>query len=587
MSTSNLDIIVVCIYLFFLIVVGLIFSRFSKDSSDYFKAGARGSWYLVGASMFMSGISTYTFVGNASGIYKSGWSPLAIYGANVAAMICGALFMGAWYRQMRMMTFAEIVRERFNVLTEQIVSVLLIVNNLLWAGAVLYGLSVFCTFLFPNIPSVFLIGGVGAVVVIYSSVGGNWAVMANDFVQGLVMVAITILIAVLCLVDIGGVAAFFAGIKESSAAADLQFLTPAKEGKNWIDADYGLSWAIVAFGVQFIQVISIFNGVRFFSAKDGREAAKASWLSAGLMSLGCILFFVPPIYARLVMGPEVMAMHEDPARAPEFSYAIASFKLLPNGGFSLLIVAMFAAAISSLDTALNRNAAVIVRDIAPLVNRLRGRKQFDDRQEVKAGRIVTVGLGFLVVGIAVLYANMKGQTLFDLFLDLSGSFMLPTLAPLACILFFRKVPSWGALASIGGGLVPGIIDLFVETGWSYQVKSCYVILGGASMYFLSMLFYKSTDDVLKKKWNRFYQTMETPVNFQEEVGNANDGDQLVQIGRFAVVLGALISLLLILDNPLWGRICILGVTAFVGGIGGAMWFAGSRSPQCPAQESRA
>ena len=534
----------------------------------------------------MSGISTYTFVGNASGIYKSGWSPLAIYGANVTAMVCGALFMGAWYRQMRMMTFAEIVRERFNVLTEQIVSVLLIINNLLWAGAVLYGLSVFCTFLFPNIPSLFLIVGVGAVVVVYSSIGGNWAVMANDFVQGLVMVAITVLIAILCLVDIGGVGAFLDGIKASSAASDLQFLTPAKNGKSWINADYGLSWAIVAFGVQFIQVISIFNGVRFFSAKDGREAAKASWLSAGLMSLGCILFFVPPIYARLVLGPEVMAMHEDPARAPEFSYAVASFKLLPNGGFSLLIVAMFAAAISSLDTALNRNAAVIVRDIAPLANRMMGRNQFSDKQEVTVGRIVTVVLGVLVAAIAVLYANMKGQTLFDLFLDLSGSFMLPILAPLACILFFRKVPSWGALASIGGGLVPGIIDLFVETGWSYQVKSCYVLLGGASMYFFSMLFYKSTNEDLKRKWNTFYQTMETPVDFEKEVGNANDGEQLVQIGRFAVVLGALISLLLILDNPLWGRLCILGVAAFVGGIGAIMWAAGNRCRQQLGQTDR-
>lgn len=557
-------------------VVGIIFSRFSKSSSDYFKAGARGTWYLVGASMFMSGISTYTFVGNASGIYKSGWSPLAIYGANVAAMICGALFMGAWYRQMRMMTFAEIIRERFNVLTEQIVSILLIINNLLWAGAVLYGLSVFCTFLFPNIPSLFLIVGVGAVVVVYSTIGGNWAVMANDFVQGLVMVAITILIAVLCLVEIGGIGAFLEAIKASPAASDLQLITPAKDGKAWIDADYGWSWAIVAFGVQFIQVISIFNGVRFFSAKDGREAAKASWLSAGLMSLGCILFFVPPIYARLVLGPEVMAMHSDPARAPEFSYAIASFKLLPNGGFSLLIVAMFAAAISSLDTALNRNAAVIVRNIVPLINRLTGRKQFNDNQEVLAGRIMTVVLGIGVAGIAVLYANMKGQTLFDLFLDLSGSFMLPILAPLACILFIRKVPSWGALASIGGGLVPGLIDLFADTGWSYQVKSCYVLLGGASMYFLSMLFYKSTPQTLKVKWDAFYQKMETPVDFEKEVGDANDGEQLVQIGKFAVVLGSLIGLLIFLENPVWGRLCILAVTTFVGGIGAIMWWAGSR-----------
>jgi Na+/proline symporter len=576
LHTTNLDIIIVCTYLCFLVLVGVFFSRFSKNSSDYFKAGGRGTWYLVGASLFMSGISTYTFVGNASGIYKSGWSPIAIYSANVLALILGALFMGAWYRQMRLITFAEAIRERFNVATEQVVSVLLIINNLIWAGAVLYGLSVFSTFLFPNVPSVVLIACVGAVVVIYSAIGGNWAVMANDFVQGLVMVSITILIAILCFVEVGGIGAFFDAIKSSSAASDLQLLTPAKEGQDWINAEYGLSWAIAAFIVQFLQVISIFNGVRFFSAKDGREAAKASLLSAGLMTLGCILFFVPPIYARLFLNAEVMAMNPDPSRAPEFSYAITSFKLLPNGGFSLLIVAMFAAAISSLDTALNRNAAVLVRNVAPLINRIAGRKQFSDHQEVLAGKVMTVVLGFAVVVIAMIYANIKGVTLFDLFLDLSATFMLPVLAPLVYVLFFRKVPVWAALASMGGGLVPGMIDVFIDTGWTYQVKSFYVLSGGSSVYFLSMFFYKGVPQPTKEKWNTFYDQMETPVDFEKEVGHANDGEQLVQIGKFAVVLGSLIGLLMILENPLWGRLCILGITTFVAGIGSAMWIAGHK-----------
>jgi len=585
LHTTNLDIIIVLTYLCFLILVGVIFSKFSKNCSDYFKAGSRGTWYLVGASMFMSGISTYTFVGNASGIFKSGWSPIAIYAANITAMVAGGLFLGAWYRQMRHITFAEAIRERFNVVTEQIVSVLIIVNNLLWAGAVLYGLSVFSAFLFPNVPSLALIGLVGAVVVIYSSIGGNWAVMANDFVQGLVMVSITILITVLCFVEVGGIGAFFDAIKTSSAAADLQLFTPAKDSQGWINAEYGASWAMAAFVVQFIQVLSIFVGVRFFSAKDGREAAKASWLSAGLMTLGCLLFFVPPIYARLFLSPEVMAMHPDPSRAPEFSFAIASFKLLPNGGFSLLIVAMFAAAISSLDTALNKNAAVLVRDIAPLINRLAGRKQLTDRQEVSAGKILTILLGLIVVGVAMLYANMRGITLFDLFLDISGSFMLPVLAPLVYVLFLRKVPSWAALASMGGGLIPGMIDIFIDTGWTYQVKSFYVLTGGFSVYLLSMLFYKRAPQSLKAQWSEFYNRMETPVDFEKEVGHANDGAQLTQIGKFAVVLGSLISLLTILENPLWGRLCILGITTFVAGIGSAMWIAGRKMSKRIKQQS--
>lgn len=576
MQTSNLDIIVVGIYLCFLILVGVIFSRFSKNSSDYFKAGGRGTWYLVGASMFMSGISTYTFVGNASGIFKAGWSPIVIYLGNIVALGLCAFFLGAWYRQMRVVTFAEIIKERFNVLTEQIVSVLLIMNNLLWAGAVLYGLSVFCAFLLPDVPSWALIIGVGFAVVVYSTIGGNWAVMANDFVQGLVMISITILITTLCFVKAGGVGAFFDAIANSSAAEDLKILTPLEDGAAWSQAKYGLSWALAAFLMQFFNMMSIFAGVRYFSAKDGREAMKASLLGGILMTMGCLLFFVPPIFARIFLYDDVMAMHPDPSRAPEFSYALTSYKILPNGGFSLLIVAMFAAAISSLDTALNRNAAVVVRNITPLIMRLTKRKQLTDDQEVKAGKTITVGLGCLVITIALVYANIKGITLFDLILLIGSLLQLPLFIPLVLILFIRKVPQWAALASIVGGFIPGLIDLIFKTGWSYQEKTIYVLAGGIVVYLLSMLGYKSSSESDKSKWEAFYTRMKTPVDFEKEVGQANDSTQLLQIGKFAVALGSLIGLLAFLGNPLWGRLCILGITGFVAGIGAIMWYAGNR-----------
>lgn len=577
MTTGPLDIFIVCAYLCFLVIVGYAFSRFSKSSSDYFRAGGRGTWYLVGASMFMSGISTYTFVGNAAGIFKSGWSPLAIYLANIAGFLVGTFFMAAWYRQMRVITFAEAIRERFGTTTEQFVSVLLIVNGLTWTGAVLYGLSVFSSFLFPTVPSWMLICGVGTVVIIYCTVGGNWAVMANDFVQGLIMVAIVILVTTLCFVHAGGIADFYAAIANSAeAASDLRFVTPLKEGASWISAPYGTSWLITAFLVQFLNMISIFAGVRYFSAKDGREAARASTLAAVLMTIGLLVFFVPPIFARLFLYDEVMAMHADPARAPEFAYAVTAMKLLPAGGFSLLIVAMFAAAISSLDTGMNRNAAVIVRNVIPFVMRVLGRKQLNDDQEVVAGKIFTVVLGLMIMATALLYANMEGVTLFDLILTLGSILMLPLMVPLVLVLWLRRVPPWSALASIGGGFVPSLIDYLANTGWSYQERSFWVVLTGAAVYLFSMLFYRKTPGEYKERAEEFYRRMTTKVDFAKEVGHANDGIQLIQIGRFGTVLGSFLLLLQFLKNPLSGHLSLLAVALFVGGIGAAMWILGKR-----------
>jgi len=104
---NRIDLFIIGIYFVVLILVGVVFGRLVKTGKDYFRAGRSGSWWMVGASMFMSGISAYTFVGIAAAIYTAGWSLLVIYMANTTGYILSALFFAAWYRQLRVITFAD------------------------------------------------------------------------------------------------------------------------------------------------------------------------------------------------------------------------------------------------------------------------------------------------------------------------------------------------------------------------------------------------------------------------------------------------------------------------------------------------
>jgi len=561
---------VIGVYFCFLIVVGVVFGRLVRNSEDYFKAGGQASWWLVGLSMFMSGISTYTFVGNASGIFKSGWSPMAIYAANVSAAVLSALFVAAWYRQMRVVTVAEAIRTRFGKGSEVILATLIVVNGLVWTGAVLYGLSVFFTLLLPGVPQFVVIIVVGIVVIGYCTIGGNWAVMANDFVQGLIMVSVTILITILCFSYAGGVGDFFGALKASEAANDLKFVTPLGPEDAFLKAPYGISWLVVTFAVQFFSQISLFQGVRFFSAKDGKEAVKASWLAAGLMVIGCVVFFIPPIFSRLFLFDEVMLMHADPAKAPEFSFAVACRHLLPKGAFSLMIVSMLAAAISSLDTGLNRNSALIVRDLLPALLRTLRAKMIPADREVLAGKIVTVALGCVIVSFALMYSQLRGITLFDLILSITSMLMLPQFIPLVLFMVIRKVPGWAALASLFAGFLPSILNLTFGFDWSYQERSLAIIVCSVSVYLASMLFYRFVSTEERERVDTFYEKMGTPVDYEVEVGRSSDAFQLKQIGLFSIVLGSLILLMLFLDNPLAGRLSILSIASFIMIVGAIM-----------------
>ncbi len=585
---SSLDLIIVGVYMLVLVLIGMVFGKLVKSGSDYFKAGGKGSWWMVGASMFMSGISAWTFVGNASAVYRAGWSLMAIYLANVTGFVLAALFLAAWYRQMRVITYAETIRERFGKPAEQLVAHLLVLNGFMWAGVGLYTLCVFVTPLLPGIPVQGLIFSIGTVVILYCTVGGNWAVMANDFVQGIVLVVVTSIVTVLCFVNAGGVGAFFDAVANSPASADLGLLSPlpadAPAGASvWGQyANYGVAWCIVFFFNQLFNQSSLFQGVRYFSAKDGREARKASIFAGILMTVGLLIFFIPPIYARVFLEAEVMAMHDVPKKAMEFAYSITSQTVLPKGTFSIMIVAIFAAAISSLDTGLNRNAALIIRDLLPAHRKLLGMKPINPNREVLLGKITTVFAGFIVMGIAVFYSSVEDTSLFEfMYKVIIGQLMTPQFVPLILFLFIRKVPRWAIFSSLAGGYLPSIILLIWNAVAEPVVLSSHLTMGlvmcsGTIGYLIALPFWSNTKDEEKQATRAFYEKMETPIDFGSEVGKGNDSFQLIMIGRFALVLGALFLLLLFPVDSTAGRWVIITISGVVGGVGTLMWLSGKR-----------
>jgi SSS family solute:Na+ symporter len=574
---SGLDLIIIAVYFCILVAVGIVFGRIVKTGGDYFRAGARGTWWLIGSSMFMSGISAYTFVGNAAGIYRAGWSVLSIYVANVVGFVFAALFLAAWYRQMRIITFAEALKERFGKTAEQLVSYLLVFQGYIWSGVVLYSLAVFTQVIIPGTSVEQIIFEIGFVVILYCTVGGSWAVMANDFVQGLILIAITGVITVLCFYYAGGIGGFFDAAAAQPAAADqLRFITPVPVGQTMWGAHYVLPWIVMSFVVQFVNQVGLTSGSRYFSAKDGREASKGAILAGILMALGILVFFIPPIYARLFLEEQVMAMSDSPAKAVEFAYAVASYAVLPKGVFSIMLVAIFAAAISTLDTGLNRNAALIIRDLLPPLRRKLGFSVMRPEKEVFFAKIATLASGMVLMGVALIYSMLENITIFDLMLQITGRLSFPILIPLVLFLFVRKVPRWSLLSSVAGGYIPSLIELLFGLSFSYQMMSLLVLSGGCAGFFISCLFWKRTSAQEKEETAAFYRKMGRPVDFKKEVGVGNDAFQLIQIGRFAALMGGLSLLLLIPLNTAAARWTILVVAGFVGGIGILMMAYGKR-----------
>lgn len=576
---SKIEYLVVIGFLGLIALVGIVFKRFSSDTDDYFKSGSKGTWWLVGSSAFMSAFSAWTFTGAAGVAYESGFSVMIIFLGNAMGFFLNFLFLGPWLRQMRVTTFPEAISKRFGEPTRMFYALYEIPIRILYSAMGLYGLGIFCSAVFGfDIFQVIILCGI--VVLFYSATGGRWAVMATDFLQGLILVPLTIIIACLCLKQLGGIGSMFEQIEAQGLSEEFSMINSGV----LFGGAYTWGWASAMATKGFLVFNSMYAGPRYFSVKDGREARKAALFASALFLIGGLIWFLPPITARLLFAEDVMALGI--AKPAEAAYAIASIKLLPTGLIGLIVVAILTATMSTMDTGLNTNVAILIKDIYPKIKSRLKWKSKSESELLKYGRLYTWFMGVFIIALALYMAQAKGKGIFEIMLDVGALLMSPIQIPLMWGLFIKRTPSWAALLSIGCAFTVSFLAFMdvplsafgfsPDASWTFQMKFFGVLIAGSLGFWLSIPFAPAKGSAHRNMVDTFITTMKTPIDFDTEIGTGNDLAQLKVIGAFGVAIAIFIALMLIIPNPPSGRLAIAILALVIGSVSGLMIKAGSR-----------
>jgi len=561
---STLAYVVIGVYLIVMVVLGLAMRHLNRDTSDYFRSGCKGTWWLVGASAFMGAFSAWTFSGAAGAAFESGWAVATIYLANTVGFVLNAIWLAPWFRQMRAVTVPQVIEQRFGRITQQFYAWINVILGVIYAALWLYGLAIFIASVFGySITTVVVV--VGVVVIIYSVAGGSWAVMSSDFLQALVLIPITLLVAYLSLRAIGGWDVFLQ--RAGEGAGDFRFFHDADR----FNGKYTVVWAVAMLLKNVIGYNTINSSVRYFSVKDGREARKAAWLAAALMTAGAIIWIIPPMVGRLLFEADINAMRI--AKPAESAYAVVSLKLLPPALLGLMVVAMLSATMSSMDTGLNRNAAIFTKDIYPALCRLFGRRPIEGAALMRLGQVFSLAFGVTIILITLYFVSREGEGVFEHMLTLGAVLALPLAVPMLLAMFIRRTPSWAAMACVAVTAVPSALGLLL--GWRFEAQVFSNLAVGVMSYLMTMPFWAWESATYRAKVDAFFEQMHRPIDFTREVGVGNDRYQLVLLGRFSLVSGLLIGLLLLLPGQsAFDRACELFVGGFVVGVGGLLMLAG-------------
>lgn len=555
---TALDYFVIAGYFAFLSGLGWYFRRFARNTSDYFRGGGAMPWWLVGASMFASAFSAWTFTGAAGLAFEHGLVVVMIYLANAVGFLTAAFFLAAWYRQTRVITAMEAVGLRFGCTNEQIFTWLQVPVQLVISAVWLYGLAIFLAPIFGfDLRLCILIGG--AVVVFMSSAGGAWAVITGDFMQALLLVPVTAILAYFSLQKVGGGSALLHALPSSHT--DL--LARSAPG-------FGVLWVVALLVEKIVLGNGLPSATRFLCVRNSRDARKAAVLAAGLTLAGAVLWFLPPLAAR-ALGLDLAHRFPGLSNPAESAYAAMAIDLLPHGILGLLVTGIVGTTLSAMDTGLNRNSGIFVRSIyLPLV-----RPHATERELMLASRITTVAMGVVIVGIALLYSTWQDIGVFRLMMNIAAMLGVPAGIPMFLCLFFRRTPDWTAWSTLATGFATSALLLALPTSpvawqlaetlhgrgaleWLVANEYSGRMLINASictLWFVGTLpFAGRLSPARSQVVTAFFAAMHTPIPV--ESGATEAGDTARRIGWLCAVYAVLLTVVVLLPNSASGRISV-------------------------------
>ncbi len=414
-----------------------------ESSSGYFLAGRNVGWFVVGTALFASNIGSEHLVGLAGTGYDSG---VAVGQFEVLAslilLILGWLFV-PFYLRSSVYTMPEFLERRYSPAARWYLAAISIVGYVLtkisvtlYAGGIVYEV---------------LLGGnfwTGALIIvvatgIYTVLGGLRAVLYTEMLQTILLIGGAILVTVIGLVKLGGVSA----LRAASEPGAFDMWQPASHPS--------FPWTGILFGAPILGVwywcTDQFIVQRVLSA-NGIDHARRGTIFGGFLKILPLFIFVLPgvIAAALVKTGQLEIARADHA-LPEMIRS-----LLPIGIRGLVMAGFLAALMSSLAAVFNSCSTLITWDIYRKI-----RPDASERQLVVFGKFATLALvGFGLLWIPFM-KHISGQLY--VYLQSVQAYISPPIAAVFLLgIFWKRVNSAGAIASLATGLVLGAARLILE-----------------------------------------------------------------------------------------------------------------------------
>ncbi len=444
---APLDIAIIAIYFVIIFGIGFYFARRGRNSEEYFLAGRNIGWFAIGASLFVSNISTEHFIGLAGSGASSG-----IAAGNFEWEACLMLLLLGWvfvpfYLRSNVFTMPEFLERRFNRNCANYLATISVIAYIftkisvhLYAAAIV--LQRVVTWNQWTVAIILLLA-----TGVYTIAGGLAAVIYTDLVQTIILLLGALALTFIGLDKIGG----FAGLRATLPDSYFHMFRPASDGE--------FPWTGIVFGAPILglwywctdQVIV----QRVLSARDEGHA-KAGTIFAGFLKVLPVFLLVIPGLIAIAVYPQLFTRVDGQVTNGNIAFPSLIVNLLPTGIVGLMIAALLAALMGAMSSVFNSASTMVTLDFYKKI-----RPAATEAQLVFFGRAATAGM--VVLGLLWVPFIDRLSTQLWIYLQSVQAYISPPIA--VCFIFgilWPRINGEGAISSLLVGFVLGTVRFIME-----------------------------------------------------------------------------------------------------------------------------
>ena len=423
------DWVVILLYFVAMFLIGVFFSKRTKSTDDYFKAGGRVPALVTAMSIYATALSSISFIAIPASVYNNSWllgmAPLGI----ILMVLWAAYVFVPFFRRVNVTTAYEYLGRRFDNSFRLLSSLVFILFHLVRMAIVIYLPTLAIQQVLPDLNPVLITILVSIFCVAYTSMGGIEAVLWSDAIQTVVLLLGAFLIIIV------GFASAPEGIGQGFKllADDGKIISP-----DFFSLDLAKSsiWVMVVGG--FINSIYSYVGSqdivqRYNTTPNEHEAKKSLFMNVPLLCTSIVIF--------IGMGSALYIFFHTKEVLPEgingnaiLPYFVVNY--LPVGISGLVIAAIFAAAQSTVSSSLNSAATCITADILEYL-----KPNMTDKAKLSFARWSSWIIGIFSTILAVYFLYHGQGDMFLYFQAVTGLLGGPIAAIFLVGIFFDRVES--------------------------------------------------------------------------------------------------------------------------------------------------